>query len=502
MKQHKLSTKLFAITLSSLLILMATILIFQIFFFQSFYEKKKSKSLSDAVTNFRETYSYSLTDSKTIHSVMKRFEDNTNSKMAIFSTNGNLIYSSDSYDATPEDMQVLAAFCIELINNKDLIYSVIESDETKIQMFNNKSSGSKKIGAVSPMSINSTNDSILIAVTPIQTIKEASGVLIEFYEYICIGFVFISIFLSFFYSNFISKPLIKLNNVATKMSKMDFNEKCIVDRTDEIGNLANTLNFLSSNLDNALNDLHIKNKKLQEDIEKERNLEIMRKDFVDSVSHELKTPIGIIEGYAEGIKDGIVTDDDIYVYLETIIDESKKMGTLVSNMLELSKLESGTIKPKFEIFNINRLIKKVVAKHSMYANEKDLSIIFNENTAYSYIKADTFQTEQVLTNIITNAIKYTPKHSDIIVAIDQLDDKFKLSVTNMNAHIPEEDLGKLFDKFYRIDKARQRNTNSTGLGLPIVKNILELHHFKYSLDNIENGVCFTIYMPKESQPLQ
>ena len=132
------------------------------------------------------------------------------------------------------------------------------------------------------------------------------------------------------------------------MSKMEFTEKCTVERQDEIGNLATTLNFLSSNLNEALEDLKTKNKKLEEDIEKERNLETMRKDFVASVSHELKTPIGIIEGYAEGIKDGIVTGGDVLAYLETIIDESKKMGVLVSNMLELSKLESGVLKPKLK----------------------------------------------------------------------------------------------------------------------------------------------------------
>lgn len=144
------------------------------------------------------------------------------------------------------------------------------------------------------------------------------------------------------------------------MSNMDFTVSCDVDREDEIGNLARTLNFLSKNLQNALTDLKQKNQKLEEDIEKERKLENMRKEFVDNVSHELKTPIGIIEGYAEGLKDGIVSGDDALAYLETIISESQKMNALVKNMLELSKLESGTIKPKLESFNINRLISKIL----------------------------------------------------------------------------------------------------------------------------------------------
>ena len=284
------------------------------------------------------------------------------------------------------------------------------------------------------------------------------------------------------------------------MSQMNFNEKCKIDREDEIGNLASTLNFLSSNLDGALQDLKEKNKKLEEDIEKERNLEIMRKDFVDSVSHELKTPIGIIEGYAEGLKDGIVSGDNALEYLETIIDESKKMSILVTNMLEISRLESGVIKPNLEIFNINRLIKNLVNKFTIEANENGLRITFDEKTDFSYVKADRFKMEQVLTNLITNAIKYTPENNDIVVSISMKDSFYEISVINYGIQIDKNDIDKLFNKFYRIDKARSRNKNSTGLGLSIVKNILDIHNFNYSLNNIENAVEFKFLLPVENPP--
>jgi signal transduction histidine kinase len=450
--------------------------------------------LTTELTKFREMNSYQLNDNSVISKAMKSFEDNTNSKIAIFSLNGDLKYlPTKGNSPTSEEVTALTAFCIELINNKELIFKVISTGVPETQIFNNKSS----IGVISPMSLNAKNDSVVISVAPLQPIEEASDVTIEFFGYIFIGFIFISIFLSFIYSNLISKPLIKINNVALKMSKMDFTKKCVVESSDEIGNLATTLNFLSSNLSDSLEDLKRKNKKLELDIEKERNLEAMRKDFVDSVSHELKTPIGIIEGYAEGIKDGIVTEGDVLTYLETIIDESKKMGVLVSNMLELSKLESGALKPKPEIFNINRLINKVIHKHLLDASEKQLNLTFNENTEYSYVLADIFQMDQVLTNLITNAIKYTSPNNDIIISINDDGDRYKLSVINLGSNIDSKNIDKLFDKFYRIDKARQRDTNSTGLGLSIVKNILDLHNFEYSLENIENGVCFTYYLLKE-----
>lgn len=495
--KHKLSTKLFLITLTLLLILMATTLIFQVFFFQKFYENKKTNMLTNELTKFKDLYSYQLNDNSVISKAMKSFEESTNSKIAIFSLNGDLKYLSDGQNNTSEDTKTLTSFCTELINNKDLLYKVTSTNMPETQKFNNKSSGFKKIGVISPMSLSSKNDSVVISVASIQPIEEASDVTNEFYVYIFIGFIFISIFLSFIYSTLISKPLIKINNVALKMSKMDFTENCTVERQDEIGNLATTLNFLSSNLNGALEDLKTKNKKLEEDIEKERNLETMRKDFVASVSHELKTPIGIIEGYAEGLKDGIVTGVDVLAYLETIIDESKKMGVLVSNMLELSKLESGVLNPNMEIFNINRLINKVIHKHFLDAQEKELTLTFNEKTDYSYVLADIFQMEQVLTNLITNAIKYTPVGNNIILSINEDSARYRLSVINTGSKIDDKNIDKLFDKFYRVDKARQRDTNSTGLGLSIVKNILELHGFEYSLENIESGVCFTYYLPKE-----
>ena len=495
--KKNLSKKIFTITFSLLLGLMVVIFIFQTFFFQSFYELKKKANLTKDVNRFASLYSNQIEDYNSMIRALLIFENQTNSKIGIFSAStGDVLYISDPCSKETHYVETLKL----LLRNTSLRNKILESGKTQTIDFTDPNSDGKKIGVMSPMSLYSPNDSILISVASIQPIEEASYVIREFYSYIFIAFIFISILLSIIYSNLISKPLIKINNVAKKMSKMNFNEKCVVDREDEIGNLASTLNFLSGNLDGALKDLKEKNKKLEKDIEKERNLEVMRKDFVDSVSHELKTPIGIIEGYAEGIKDGIVSGDDALAYLETIIDESKKMSVLVTNMLELSRLESGVIKPNLEIFNINRLIKNLVNKFSIEAKEDNLNLTFNEGTDYSYVKADKFKMEQVLTNLITNAIKYTPEHNDIIVSINMVKNHYEISVVNYGIQIDNEDIDKLFNKFYRRDKARSRIKNSTGLGLAIVKNILDIHNFSYSLNNIENAVEFKFSLPIENPP--
>ncbi|NSB43984.1 signal transduction histidine kinase [Clostridium saccharoperbutylacetonicum] len=495
--KHSLSRRLFGITLS-LVIALAVIAFFaQTLFFESFYLYKKTNSLALEVNKFNDLYSLHIETDKDLINALQKFESDNNAKIIIRSLDGKYRYISNNIASDKESYDTLTAFGAELINDEELVNQVVTYSQTKYKIFENQSSGTKKIGIVSPISLNSKNDSIFFCISSIQPIKEASDVAREFLIYLFLGLITISIILALIYSNLISKPLVNLTRVANKISNMDFSPVCETDREDEIGSLAKSLNFLSKNLQAALLDLQQKNRKLEDDIEKERQLENMRKDFISNVSHELKTPIGIIEGYAEGLKDGIASGEYATMYLETIIDESKKMSVLVTNMLELSKLESGTIKPNFEAFNINRLINKILKKHKPDFEENKFNVNFNSTTPYSYVYADPFQMEQVLTNLITNAIKYTPPKNDINVSIQEGLDKFKISVQNMGVSIPQEEIGKLFDKFYRLDKSRERTQkNSTGIGLSIVKNILRLHNSEFNFQNINGGVEFYFYLEK------
>lgn len=491
-----LSKRLFIITLSLIFGLMLIAYFAQAFFFESFYSYKKTQSLVKEINKFHDLYSLHIDNNADLYKALQKLENDNNAKV-IVASNDKFIYISNNVIDNKDNLETFTAFGEELINDKDLINEAITYSQTKSKPFYNKSSGLKKIGVVSPMSLSSKNDSIIYCVSSIEPIKEASEVMREFFIYLFWGLITISIVLALIYSNLISKPLVTLTYVANKMSKMDFSVICQTNREDEIGSLANSLNILSKNLQNALLDLQKKNKKLENDIEKERQLDNMRKEFTDNVSHELKTPIGIIEGYAEGLKDGIVSGEDAQMYLETIIDESKKMSVLVTNMLELSKLESGTIKPNPEAININRLISKVLKKHKPDFEENKFNVNFNPSTPYSYVYADPFQMEQVFTNLITNAIKYTPPRNDININIEEGLDKFKISVQNMGITIPEDQIGKLFDKFYRLDKSRERTQkNSTGIGLSIVKNILLLHNSEFNLQNIDGGVEFYFYLEK------
>ena len=499
--RYRLSKRLFGITLSLMLVLMFLTYFAQAFLFEKFYSYKRTMILVHEVNKFSTLYSMHISEPAEIYPVLKKFENDNNAKILILSLDGSIIYSPNQLYTDKESFNELTSFCSELINNKSLINDVTRNSNTRYTTFYNASSDLQKIGVIAPMSLNYKNDSLIFCVSSIQSIKEASEVIDEFLIYLFLGLVAISVILSSIYSNLISKPLVTLTYVANKMSNMDFSVTCSTNREDEIGSLAKSLNFLSNNLQTALLDLQKKNKKLEEDIEKERELENMRKGFVDNVSHELKTPIGIIEGYAEGLKDGIVTGEDAKLYLETIIDEAQKMGILVSNMLELSKLESGVIKLSPEAFNINRLIKKILAKHTPNFEEHDFKVNFTSTNPYSYVYADPFKMEQVMTNLVTNAIKYTPPHNTINIAIEEELHRYKIIVQNLGTYIPEDEIDKLFDKFYRLDKSRERTQkNSTGLGLAIVKNILELHKSEFKFHNIDEGVEFYFYLEKIVSP--
>lgn len=488
-----ISKKLFTITFGLIIILILLTLLFQALFFEKFYFSRKTNQLVSEVNKFRTLYSFQIYDNKTLNKALADYEAKNNSQIAIFSLDG---LSINGVNRNPEDIRSLAAFCQQLLSNQSLIDEVLYSNKTKSTLFTDSNSDHKKIGVIAPMSLVSTNDSIIISVSPTQPIEEASIVINDFFKYLILGFIILGVFLSYIYANLISKPLLKISETAKKMSSMDFTAKCEINSKDEIGYLAETLNFLSSNLKSALTDLKNKNKQLEADIDKERKLEKLRKDFVAGVSHELKTPIGIIEGYAEGIKDGIVSGDDVNLYIETIIDESKKMSMLVSNMLELSKLESGNIDLNIENFNILRLINKILNKHTLDFKEKNLDVISNFSIPYAYVQGDIFQLDQVLTNLITNAFKYTPKGESIIVSVVNNDSNYLISVENTGAYIPEEEIENIYSNFYRVDKSRSRSDNSTGLGLSIVKRILLLHNSTYKIENTNIGVKFTFSLIK------
>ncbi len=508
--KKSLALRLFVVTSIFLLILISGTMIFQSLFFEKFYLNKKMSTLEKNVKDFKLKYSYN-TDNYSLFQSIQSFEQKNNAKLAIFSASGDLKFlANPDKQIDPNMLKILNSIFSELSNNPSFTEAITKSGNTITTIIDNKELNTKNIVCVSPISSNKKYDNIIIAISPFQTIEEASSVIREFYIYVFIAAFIMIILLSLIYSNMISKPLIKINKNALKMARMDFSEPCIVDREDEIGNLAETLNFLSSNLSNSLNELKDSNEKLKQDIEKERELERMRKDFIAGVSHELKTPISLIEGYAEGLKDNIAQGEARDFYIDVIIDEAQKMGTLVSDMLDLSQLESGNFKLHYEEFSIDELINSLLKKYSTFIKEKNISLNADIDEKI-IVLGDSFRIEQVLVNFISNALRHTPANGKLAIytkSIEKTDYKnilpeyYKsknlifIEIENSGEKIPEEEMKSIWDKFYKIDKSRSRTLGGTGLGLAIVSNILKLHNSIYGVRNTDLGVKFYFSLEK------
>ncbi|WP_028400431.1 sensor histidine kinase [Ectobacillus panaciterrae] len=336
----------------------------------------------------------------------------------------------------------------------------------------------------------------VFAMTSLQPVNEAMLVLKDYYVYALMIVFVVIILLSFYYSKIIAKPLIKVNQVTKRMANFDFSEKLSFSSNDEIGSLSESINTLSVNLKDRIEQLHIANQKLQEDVERERQLERTRKDFISGVSHELKTPLSVIRSFAEGIKDGVSKNTDYYT--DVILEEADKMNTLIVEMLELAKLESGTYKLQMSPFAIDTLIHQVYTKLLFSIEEKQLQVHI-QTESNLIVEANRNRIEQVVVNLLSNAIRYTPAEKHIIITASEENEQIKVSIRNTGEPIPEESLDKIWDRFYRLDASRSRHTGGTGLGLSIVKNILDLHGASYGVRNEEDGVVFCFFLPKANE---
>ncbi|EKQ58254.1 MULTISPECIES: histidine kinase dimerization/phospho-acceptor domain-containing protein [unclassified Clostridium] len=334
------------------------------------------------------------------------------------------------------------------------------------------------------------NGDILAMRVPLVSINESVSIANRFILITGAIIIVLGSLWAFWFSRKFTKPILEVNNIAQNMAKFDFSEKCKINGKDEIGQLGQSVNYLSGELNRAITELNIKNKKLEEDIEKERKIDEMRKEFVSSVSHELRTPLSVIQGYAEGLACNVnESEEDKNFYCDVIIKEAEKMNKLVKDLLNLSQIESGYFHIEKTEFNINSLIEYVLNKYKSIFEEKNIEIEVNLGVN-SIVSGDMTRVEQILTNYINNAINHIDNNKIIKISKLVNGTKARINVFNTGKHIPDEYLEKIWDSFYKVDKARTRSYGGYGLGLSIVKALVELHNNNYGVENIDGGVNF------------
>ncbi len=303
--------------------------------------------------------------------------------------------------------------------------------------------------------------------------------------------IVVSIVAAFFYTVYMTTPIKRISRISRQMAALDFSGLCSVRRTDEIGVLAGSLNDLSGKLSSALSELQSANKQLQADIDKERELERQRIDFFSAASHELKTPITIIKGQLQGMLYQVGRYKDRETYLAECLAAADTLEKMVQELLTISRLDMPDCACNKSELDLSSLINESLSAYEDLFVLKNL-IVEKFISPDISVLGDMRLLQKAVDNLLGNAAAYSPAGNRIIVKLRRDEDGAKLTIENTGVHIPEEEIPKLFEAFYRVERSRNRQTGGTGLGLYIVKSILDLHGAKIRIENSDNGVIASV----------
>ena len=367
-------------------------------------------------------------------------------------------------------------------------------DNYVIQLFNDRRSNTSYLECWGQFS---DKDTYFLMTMPIASMEDGVSISRAFLISISAVMLIVGAIAVYLTAGLMTEPIINLANISKKVTNLDFSERYTGKQKDEIGVLGDSMNQMSERLEETIRELKEANAKLQEDIDAKTRIDEMRKEFIADVSHELKTPIAIIEGYAEGLVEGIADDKETRDYYSGIImDEAGKMNKLVKQLTSLISYEFGDDQNDASDFNLTELVNSVLEAQKIRLNEAGakLSTDMAEN---AYVHADEFKIEEAFTNYLNNAINHLDGDRNIRVSLNAEGDSWRLAVYNDGTPIPEESKPKLWDKFYKVDKSRSRQYGGSGIGLSIVKAIVESHGGRYGVINHDSGVEFWLTLSQK-----
>lgn len=345
----------------------------------------------------------------------------------------------------------------------------------------------------------SDNSTLFIMSMPLAGIHDSVMLANRFTTFVGFVALILGTIIMYFVANRVIKPVLALAALSEKMSNLDFDARYEADAQDEIGILGRNMNNLSSRLKDAIGALQDANRQLQHDIDEKTQIDEMRKEFIANVSHELKTPIALIQGYAEGLTEGMCEDEESRnYYCEVIMDEAGKMNKMVKQLLTLTALEFGNDAPSMDTFDITELIQDLIRSSSILIQQNEATVCYQPDGP-CMVFADEFKIEEVVTNYLTNAIHHLDGERRIEIRVEKIGETVKVTVFNTGNPIPEADLPNLWTKFYKVDKARTRAYGGSGIGLSIVKAIMDIHHQSCGVVNVEGGVEFWFTLQAQSK---
>ena len=465
---------------------------------EALYYYSKKESTLETYNYINENLSKILEEEKEKYELeLEKIAINNNFEILIIGTDNNLVYSTNKnfVEDFGEINEIKYEVKYSIFNKSEVLYS---KENITIRRIKDKKNGIPYILLDGKLD---SGDKIYIRL-PITPIQDSVNISNRFIYIIGIATIVLGAIAITFITERFTKPIEELNDIANEMSNLNFKRKYrINDSEDEIDELGKSINTLSDKLEETINQLKVNNSELEKDIEEKSKIDDMRKQFISDVSHELKTPIALIQGYAEGLVENVNTDEENRkFYSEVILDEANKMDKLVKRLLELMKLEYEDRKFNDAKFDIVELINEVVKNSKVVLNENNIEVEFKEKQPI-FVYADDFYIEQVVTNYFTNAIKNISEingSKKIRIAIKKRKEIGKLRVTvfNTGKNIDQENINRIWTRFYKVDESRNRSKGGTGIGLALVKAIMTKYKSNYGVTNKKDGVEFYFEIPE------
>ena len=480
------------LTITFTLIFAVLILVFiltNILLMKNFFSMSKYRTMHQAYAQINSSAKTNSFDSHEFRLSFRLICEKYNLTGLVIDQDGESIVSYQGsamlMQAYTENPEAINAKTVRQIKNRENeTYSIIydpQSDSEYIEMRGNFESGEKVVLRTSMKGIenNVRTSNFFIAWAAILAILV--GIL-------AIGMA----------SKKITKPIRELTELSEKMTDMDFDAKYQGSSNDEVDRLGENMNILSAKLEQTIHELKDANAELKEDIEKKEKLESLQKEFIANASHELKTPIALIQGYAEGLKENVNDDPESRAfYCDVIMEESAKMNELVRMLMNLNELEMGYQTISVDRFNLSEMIENQIQTMSLPAVNNGITITYEPKDIF--VNSDVFKVEEVFRNYLSNAINHCSGEKKIEIKTTENQNKIRVEVYNTGNRIPEDEIPKIWDRFYKVDKARTHEYGGSGVGLSIVKATMELLEGDYGCINTDSGVCFYFELMSEKK---
>ena len=456
-------------------------------FLGRYYISYKQSTLIDVYENMQQAVKHNGSSYENMAEELSEVVEVGNIAFVIMSGNGQHLITSTSNDRQTEEMRSqLMGYLLNINQGKGELLK--EKENYQIRSAEGVMNGDEYIEMWGYL----TDGSAFILRTPLESIRESVALSNRFLMYIMLVMALIGCVFVWYFSKRIANQILELATISQRMADLDFQAKYTSGGKNEIGVLGENFNIMSEKLEQTVSELKSANYELQKDIEKKEKMETMRTEFIGNVSHELKTPIALIQGYAEGLKEGISDDPESRAfYCDVIMDEAAKMNKMVQNLLTLNQLELGQEEVSFQRFNVVDLIQGVVQSCEILVQQKEADVRLDTSVPV-YVWSDEWKVEQVFRNYFSNALNHleNEKVIDIRVSVDEEKGTARISVFNTGKQIPKEDIDQIWNKFYKVDKAHTREYGGNGIGLSIVKAIMESFRKEYGVINYNNGVAF------------